>query len=281
MVTALRERLGRRWHVVTACYLLGMCVLMSAAAAAQVPEPRFEVASVKPNQSGEVAMRVDTSGGRFTATNAPLMLLIRLAYAIPEFRISNAPDWVRTERFDVSATIGGPANRERQNAMLRTLLRERFGFVGRMEVQERPIYMLVRSRPDAPLPPTLKRSPTDCAALTAAARSGTPLPPSSRILCGVQRRPGGVSVGGMTMGQIAAELLTPEAGRLVLDHTGLEGAFDLDLDFVPAAANGIAASADAVSLTTALQEQVGLRLEPQRGPVEMLVIDSVEKPTPN
>jgi len=82
------------------------------------------------------------------------------------------------------------------------------------------------------------------------------------------------------MGQIAAELLTPEAGRLVLDQTGLEGAFDFDLDFVPAAAQGVA-SADAVTLTTALQEQLGLRLEPQRGPVEMLVIDSVEKPTPN
>ena len=265
-------------QVVTAFYLLGMCVFVSAAA--QITEPRFEVASVKPNQSGEVAIRVDTSGGRFTATNAPLMLLIRLAYAIPEFRISNAPDWVRTDRFDVSATIGGAASRERQNAMLRTLLRERFGLVGRIDVQEQPIYILVRSRPEATLLPTLKRSPTDCAALTAAARSGTPLPPSDRILCGVQRRPGGVSVGGMTMGQIAAELLTPEAGRLVLDQTGLEGAFDFDLDFVPAAAQGVAAS-DAVTLTTALQEQLGLRLQPQRGPVEMLVIDSVEKPTPN
>ena len=86
-------------------------------------------------------------------------------------------------------------------------------------MQERPIYTLVRSRPEASLLPALKRSPTDCAALTAAARSGTPLPPSNRILCGVQRRPGGVSVGGMTMGQIAAELLTPEAGRLVLEHS--------------------------------------------------------------
>jgi uncharacterized protein (TIGR03435 family) len=250
------------------------------AAAAQVTEPRFEVASVKPNQSGDVAIRVDTSGGRFTATNVPLMLLIRLAYAIPEFRIANAPDWVRADRFDVSATIGEAASRERQNAMLRTLLRERFRLVVRMEVREQPILILVRSRPEASLLPTLKRSPTDCAALTAAARSGTPQPPANRILCGVQRRPGGVSVGGMTMAQIAAELLTPEAGRLVLDHTGLDGAFDFDLDFVPAAAQGVAAS-DAVTLTTALQEQLGLRLQPQRGPVEVLVIDSVEQPTPN
>ena len=79
------------------------------------------------------------------------------------------------------------------------------------------------------------------------------------------------------MAQIAAEVLSPEAGRLVVDGTGLDGAFDFDLDFIPAAAKESAVSADAVSLTTALQEQLGLRLDSQRGPVEVLVIESVQR----
>ena len=79
------------------------------------------------------------------------------------------------------------------------------------------------------------------------------------------------------MAQVSAEVLSPEAGRLVVDRTGLEGAFDFDLDFIPGAAKESAASTDAVSLTTALQEQLGLRLEPQRGPVEVLVIESVQR----
>ena len=213
---------------------------------AQVDDAVFEAASVKPNRTGETALQVDTSGGRFTAINAPLMLLIRVAYAIPEFRIVNAPDWVTRERYDVVATTGGLVSRERQNAMLRTLLRERFKMVSRMDVRELPIFILVRSRPDAPLPSTLRRSATDCAELLAAAKSGTPLPPSSRILCGAQRRPVGVSVGGMTMAQVSAEVLSPEAGRLVVDRTGLEGAFDFDLDFIPGAAKESGASTEAL-----------------------------------
>lgn len=215
------------------------------------------------------------------AINAPLILLIRLAYVVPEYRIVNTPDWVRSERFDIVATPGGPVERERQNAMLRTLLRERFRLVASIETRQVPIYALVRARPDNPLNPKLRPSATDCVALLTAARTGTPLPPSNRILCGVQGRPDWVSIGGMSMGEVAAQVLSPEAGRLVIDRTGLEGAFDFDLDFTRTGAPAGATAPDSIPLVTALQEQLGLRLEPQRGPVDVVVIDSIERPTPD
>jgi hypothetical protein len=70
----------------------------------------FDVASVKPNRSGETRISVNTEAGRFVAINAPLILLIRLAYVVPEYRIVNTPDWVRSERFDIVATPGGPVS---------------------------------------------------------------------------------------------------------------------------------------------------------------------------
>ncbi len=239
----------------------------------------FDVASVKPNRSGETRISVNTEPGRFVAINAPLILLIRLAYAVPEYRIVNVPDWARSERFDIVAGTGGPVERERQNAMLRSLLRERFRLVASDETRQLPIYALVRARPDGTLNPKLRPSTTDCVALLTAARTGTPLPPSDRILCGIQGRPDGVSIGGMSIGEVAAQVLSPESGRLVIDRTGLEGPFDFDLDFTRTAAPAGSTATDGVPLVTALQEQLGLRLEPQRGPVDVVVIDSIERPT--
>jgi uncharacterized protein (TIGR03435 family) len=191
----------------------------------------FDVTSVKRNNSGETHISVNTEANRFVAINTPPLLLIRLAFGVPESRILNAPDWIRTERFDVVGTSAGPLDRPRQNAMLQDLLRERFTLVAHQESRELPIYALVRARPDGPLSPNLRRSSTDCVGLLAAARTGAPLPPSNRILCGSQGRPGGVSVGGMSMSEVASQVLSPEAGRLVVDRTGLEGTFDFDLDF--------------------------------------------------
>jgi uncharacterized protein (TIGR03435 family) len=83
----------------------------------------------------------------------------------------------------------------------------------------------------------------------------------------------------MSIGEVAAQVLSPESGRLVIDRTGLEGPFDFDLDFTRTAAPAGSTATDGVPLVTALQEQLGLRLEPQRGPVDVVVIDSIERPT--
>ena len=236
----------------------------------------FDVASVKPNRSGETRLSVNTEPGRFVAVNAPLVLLVRLAFAAPEYRLLNLPDWARTERFDILGTTDGPIDLARQRAMLRTLLRERFKLVVREETRELPIYALVLTTPDS-LHPNLRRSSTDCVAL-AASRTTTPSPPSPRILCGARGRPGGVSIGGMSMNEVAEQVFSPEAGRLVVDRTGLQGPFDFDLDFARAGAPADSLPTDAVPLVTAIQEQLGLRLEPQRGPVAVVVVDSLERP---
>jgi uncharacterized protein (TIGR03435 family) len=88
-------------------------------------------------------------------------------------------------------------------------------------------------------------------------------------------------VGGMTMSEVAGEVLSPEAGRLVIDRTGLDGAFDFDLDFAAGAVSAATPSSEAVQLVTALQEQLGLRLEPQRGTVDVVVVGAVERPIPD
>jgi uncharacterized protein (TIGR03435 family) len=239
----------------------------------------FEAASVKPNRSGLPNINVSTTGDRLSAVNAPAQLIVRLAYAIPDDRIVGAPEWLRSERFDIVVTSSGPMSLDKRNQILKSLLQQRFGLVARMETRELPIFALVTARADGTLGPNLIAASVDCAALTAAAQQGTPLPPSKRILCGSTRRPGGVSVGGMTMREVAASILSPQVGRPVVDRTGLAGSFDFDLDFAPAAPAAAETGTDAPSIFTAVQEQLGLKLEATRGPVEVLVIDSIQRPT--
>ena len=225
-------------------------------------------------------------GGQFTATNAPLREIIRAAYSpLPDFLIVGAPDWIRTERFDIVAKAEGNPERAQLFLMLRTLLTDRVKLAVHRETREIPIYALVRVKPGGPLGPRLRSAAVDCVALMAAAQKGTPLPPSNRILCGTRARAGTIAIGGMTMDQISSGLW-PQLGRVVVDRTGLQGSFDLDLDFAPespAAASTGAPDAppqsDAPSIFTAVQEQLGLKLESTRGPVEVLVIDRVERPT--
>ena len=296
-MTAATRRARRNrvhWRRCVAGLTLGTGLLCVAPRAQEPSTLRFDVTSVKPNQSGQPAAAspgacgggacgalVDSAGNRFTATNAPAQLIVRLAYAVPDHRIVGGPEWLRTERFDITATAAKIPSRDERNLMLRSLLEERFKLIAHREMRELPIYALVRTRPDGSVGPNLRSAAAaDCAALMAARAKGDPLPPSNRILCGSSMHPGGLSVGGMTMAEIAAEVLSPQVERVVVDRTGLTGAYDFDLDFARATPAGQSAS-DAPSIFTAVQEQLGLRLEPTRGPVEVLVIDSIEKPSPD
>jgi uncharacterized protein (TIGR03435 family) len=267
--------------------IAGLLMSLVALAAAQQATPSFEVATIKPNHSGLPFVNFGMPpGGQFTATNAPLREIIRAAYGpLPDFLIVGAPDWIRTERFDIVAKAEANPERAQLFLMLRTLLTDRVKLAVHREMREIPIYALVRVKPGGPLGPRLRPAAVDCVALMAAAQKGTPLPPSNRILCGTRARAGTIAIGGMTMDQIALGLW-PQLGRVVVDRTGLQGSFDLDLDFgleSPAAGSTGASDAppqsDAPSIFTAVQEQLGLKLESTRGPVEVLVIDRVERPT--
>ena len=162
--------------------------------------------------------------------------------------------------------------------MLRKMLADRFKLVTHVETREQPVYLLVLARPDGRLGPQLRRSTLPCAGQT------TPQPGST---CGVDTSLndsfGTMSVKGTSMDRIAAGLANFAANRAVIDRTGLDGAFDADLRF---ATEGAALAVtnrgdDASSIFTAVQEQLGLRLQSDRGPVPFIVIDSIQEPTPD
>jgi uncharacterized protein (TIGR03435 family) len=263
-----------------------LCVA-ALAAAASLPSAlaqgvsgnqQFEVASIRPNRSASTAVNVSTAGNRFTASNVSGLLLVRLAYAIPQSRILGGPDWLRTERFDVVATTNGVPSVDDRRAMLRALLRDRFRLAARLDVRDLPVYALTLARPDGKVGPALKPADADCVELTGARARGGGLPASDRSLCGSRFRPDGVSVGGLTMSEVVAEVLAPQADRPVLDRTGLSGPFDFELTFGRAGDLAPVSSGAGPSIFTAVEEQLGLTLQPTRAPIEVLVIDGAERP---
>lgn len=242
----------------------------------------FDVASIKVNRSGarEISLGLP-GGGRFTATNAPLMELIRVAYDMPDFLIADAPDWIRTERYDIAAKVEGAPDTTQLFLMVRTLLADRFNLRVHTEKREQSAYALVRLKSDGSLGPRLRPATTDCVALRNAVQKGAAVPRSNRLLCGVQVRPDALVIGGRTMEQIANSL-SQQLRRAVVDRTGLDGSFDADLGFAAIPPPGVTDApppSDAPSIFTAVQEQLGLKLDPMRAPVDVLVIDGVGHPT--
>jgi len=262
---------------------------------AQQPPLAFETASVKPNKSGdeERFTRVDPGGG-LTVVNMQLRELITWAYQIQSFQLEGGPGWIASDRFDILAKpereVPSTGEQDPRRMMLRTLLADRFKLVMHKETKELPIFELVLARQGGKLGPQLRPAAVDCAARAAAARAGTP-PPSSGPpgpgFCGTTMNPVSVRGGGATMAMLAS-LLERAAKRLVIDRTGLKGNWDLEVNYTPDRSQlppgvELPSSIDpnGPSLFTALEEQLGLKLRPARGPVEVLVIDSVQQPTPN
>ena len=270
------------------------------------PPPSFEVASIKLNTSGDGRVMMQNQPGRFIATNIPVRLLIRNAYQLQDFQISGGPDWLNSERYDINAKIEAPADGtppgapllpgqgpNRLQLMIRSLLIERFKLAAHNETKDQPIYALVLVRSDGRLGPELKKSDTDCAAQFAANRGGGPgrgLPPpgppapGQPMPCGIRIGPGNISVGGSTLAQFANSI-GMFVGRIVQDKTGLTGPYDFSLTWTPdqmpqrpPGAPELPIDPNGPSIFTAVQEQLGLKLESQRGPVEMLVIERIEKP---
>jgi uncharacterized protein (TIGR03435 family) len=285
-----------------------------AALAAQTPQsaptPAFEVASIKPNSSGDGRVMMQNQPGRFIATNITLRLLIRNAYQLQDFQITGGPSWLASDHFDINAKVpdefrdlppmrpgAGPGPLQ---LMIRALLADRFKLVAHNETKDSPIYALVLARSDGKLGPNLKKSETDCAAMFAAGRGRGAMPPpgpppaGGPMPCGIRIGPGNMAVGGAPLPQVANSL-GMFAGRIVLDRTGLTGNYDFELTWTPdnmpprppgagdgpPQFNGVAVDPNGPSLFTAVQEQLGLKLDSQRGPVEMLVIDRAEKPVEN
>jgi uncharacterized protein (TIGR03435 family) len=221
-----------------------------------------------------------------------------LAFRIQPFQIVNAPGWADSDRFDIAAKGNGNPSPDDMQSMIRGLLAERFALAVHTETREMPIYALIVARGDGRLGPNLKESTTDCQALLGRGRAGVapgspqsvPSPANGSTPCGLRIGPGSLTAGGMALSQLATSL-APMTGRVIEDRTGLGARYDFELSWTPDQGVGPGGSPRDVpapppsdgggSLFTAIQEQLGLKLESTRGQVTVTVIDTVAPPTPD
>lgn len=251
--------------------------------AARPDTASFELTSVKPNNSGPGnASNRNQPNGSFTGINVTLRPFIARAYEVRTFQVTGGPPWIDFDRFDIVGRGPEGTPNAMRPAMLRRLLAERFRLVTHTETREQPVYVLLPARPDGRLGPQLKRSPLPCGS------PGTVAVPGQSASCGVDGSVNGgvgtITTWGTPMDNIAAALANYAVNRTVINRTGLEGGFDVvGLRFAPEGFGLPAASRPdaAPSIFTAVEEQLGLKLEAARGPVPFVVIDSIQPPTPD
>lgn len=285
-----------------------MTAAMTSASAAQTPSsptpaPVFEVVSVKRNttESGDssISQRPD---GSLRMVNVSVRTILGRGYPGSTLDIIGLPDWASSERYDVAATpVAGRPNpsQDERREMVRAMLADRFKLAAHYETREQPAFNLVLARADGRLGPGLKPSGVDCAARAAARQAeaeaakaaGLPPPPPVAVSSttgvvppcafnfGFDRFEGDTTLAAL------APLLRSVAGRPIVDKTGLSGSYRVNFQFSRAspepAGPDAPAPGDAPSVFTALQEQLGLKLESARIPVDVLVIDRMERPTEN
>jgi uncharacterized protein (TIGR03435 family) len=229
-----------------------LALLVATVAWAQTPA--FEVALVKPNPSVTENSGENTAGGRFTATNDTLKQLVQLAFDVKGFQIVGGPG-LDAAKYDIVATTGksGDISERDLRPMLQALLADRFALKFHRETREMIAYSL-----------TVAKSGPKLAAHQGAGYSSSSSSAGSMIATKA------------TMAMLASRL-ERQLGRTVADRTGLTGEYDYRLTWAP----DQAADATGPSIFTALEEQLGLRLDSAKGPVESIVIESAEKPSEN
>jgi uncharacterized protein (TIGR03435 family) len=268
--------------------------------------PTFEVASIRP--AAETGRRGGGGPpGRFNAVNLPARVLIRQAYDLHDAQIIGGPDWLESQGFDINATMGDKPPDQRR-MMLQTLLRDRFKLTFHTEKRELPIYALVVARsdgrlgsglrkvPDGECPPPGARRGVPPAGGPPAGPPPSPFDPNAQAPCGsIVFGPGRLLAHGVPIDMLARSIGGLPAitafNRIVVDETKLEGQYDFDFKWTnefagrggPPGAGPppTVAPGDEPTLVTALQEQLGLKLDARKASVDVLVIDSVEKPAEN
>lgn len=235
----------------------------------------FEVVSIKPNTTGSMGGRCCWEpGGLYTGVNMTAAGLIRGGYATKVREFIGAPDWLERDRFDVTARAGFEPTPEEQRRLVQAFLADRFKLAAHYQSQERPVYGLVLARADGTLGPQLRKIDVDCATYkrgeSPLTRSSAGAPPCSfRMNAGGDNKVAIVS-GGRTMDELG-DTLSGLVGRPVIDRTNLTGYYEFSMEYPADETGG--------PLFTALREQLGLKLESSRAPLDVLVIDHIERPT--
>jgi uncharacterized protein (TIGR03435 family) len=254
---------------------------------AQVPakRPQFEVASIKPNPPGGVStgMVQLLPGGRLSAQQVLLRFFIQNAYDMRPFQILGAPDWINSAGYDIEAKAEENSSPDQMRVMMQTLLEDRFRMIAHRETRELPVYELAAAKSGFKLPEPKEEN---CS-------SSGPDGPGATAVCGRVMvrigRMGGVQIQGgkISMAELI-RVLSNVMGRILIDKTGFTGVFDAHLEFgLDDALAGLPhppgprEETSMPSVFVAIQEQLGLKLESTKGPVEVLVIDHIEKPTGN
>ena len=241
----------------------------------------FEVVSIKRNTSGSGSMSVGTRGGRFVATNTTTTNLILNGFPFERFRVIGAPEWADADRYDVTTSAAREMSRAEFQAAVRALLADRFRLVAHTERRSLQTYALVMARPDGRLGPNLRPWTIDCEALRKSGElTAPPLPKTIEDFaippkCGLRGGIGVYAGGGVSLDNFVRSLAS-DMGAPIVDHTGLSGLFEIALRWNPEPGSG---DPSLPSLFTAIQEQLGLKLEPRREPVEVLVVDRLERPS--
>jgi bla regulator protein blaR1 len=268
-----------------------------AGAAGQAPSavrPQFDAASVKPHNDVDRIMSVRPLPGRLTA-DATLQVLMQYAYGVQAFQIVGGPAWLDSARYEVEATAGGAATRDQIFLMLQSMLEDRFQLKTHQETRDLSLFTL-EVNGSLKLPPPKEGACVNSAVDAALewvgnGRMAAPgeLPPA-RSRCGsavVALGPGGAHISGQIPMSELVRMLSLLSARSVVDKTGFTAVFDARLDFVPDETTpGVpppppGSGISGASMAQALREQLGLRLEPAKGPVQVIVVDRAERPTAN
>jgi uncharacterized protein (TIGR03435 family) len=308
-------------RILSSLCILAVVVASSPASRAQAPAPvpagRFEVASIRPSNPNPASVQASLplivpAYGRLQAQNMTLRLLIVAAYQKQSFQVIGGPGWLNTTKFDIDGRAGdSKTTTTGLLEMLQALLAERFKLRVHPETRQVPIYALMLARSDGRLGPQLKPSTANCPGykeqqqkmLEAIAKSGISgltammSKPGESKACGISpaatKSAGvGIKLTGMPI-LMLTEMLTQLVGRPVVDKTGLNGLYDYELTIdaptlirmyaelgvnLP---NAAASLPEEPSLMANLQEKLGLKLDAQRGPGQVLIVDSAAPPTPD
>ncbi len=255
--------------------------LTPTAIEAQSVRPEFDVSSVKPNKTN-CCFSGGANNGQAGAEDSTLKALISLAYKVQEFQIVGGPGWIGSDRFDVEGrTEDKSADPDRLRLMLRSLLEDRFKLKLHMETKQAPIYVLVVAKGGPKIKLAADQTSPDV---------NGPSKPGAGPNHGAIKFGPGSRMGNAANFSLLVRLLSQRLDRPVIDRTGLSGRYDFLLQWTPEVGEAKVdpggnplAVGDTVgpSIFSAIQEQLGLRLESTRGPVDVLVIDSVEMPDEN
>ena len=254
-------------------------------AGATAQQPLVEVASVRRHPPDENVqwMIAPQPGGRLLLRLTPERL-VSVAFRVQMDQVVNAPGWAKSDSYDILVKVrdGVAVNIDTVGPIAREVAVERFQMKTHDETRELSVYLLSRSKAAA-LGPHLKQAEVDCTLrgqAPAPRQPGEPLP-AAFSRCGLTQRPGVINMGGFPIDSLV-RVLSSTVGRVVVNRTGLEGNWDLDLEYAPdlsaGGANGQSAATDRPSIFAALQEQLGLKLEAGRAPVPVVAIDDIRRP---